>query len=429
MAHYLLAATPLSGHVAPLVQIGAALRSADHTVTVLTTAAYADAVQRAALRFTPLPPGAAIEPPAVAPGWARWLPAQVRRFLSGRAELASVYVEPLGLQAEALRAVLAREAIDAVLVDMTFTGALPLLLSDRPRPPVLVCSVGPLTLSSADTPPFGMAWQPRPDVDYRPMTAVAHRLIMAGSQRRFDQALRAAGAGPAPVFLSDWPSLADRLLQLCTPGFEYHRSDLPAGVYFTGPVLAAGDDGAALPPWWDEVLAAPAVVHVTQGTFDNTDLDQLLGPTLVALADRADVLVVATTGGRPGQRFSGRIPANARVTDWLPYGALMPHVDIMVTNGGYGGVQHALSHGVPLIVAGENSDKAEIAARLEYSGAGISLGTTTPSVRALRTAIDEVFTHDGYRAAARRLGDEIRAAAPLDTITAILEGFVTAQAS
>jgi len=428
LARYLLAATPLSGHVAPLVQIGATLRSRGHTVTVLTTTEFADAVTRAGLRFTALPAGTAIDPPAAPPWWARYLPSQARRFLLGRAELDSVYIRPLGHQAAALRSVLDREPADAVLVDMTFTGAAALLLDDRPRPPLLVCSVGPLTLSSADTPPFGMAWRPRPGVDYRGMTAVAHRVIMAGSRRRFDRALRTAGAGPAPVFLSDWPALADRLIQLGVPGFEYHRGDLPSTVDFAGPVLPNGLDGVTLPAWWDDIRSAATVVHVTQGTFDNTDLDQLVVPTLEALTDRPDVLVVATTGGRPGQRSGFRVPGNARVTDWLPYRMLMPHVDVMITNGGYGGVQYALSHGVPLIVAGETSDKAEIAARVEFCGAGIDLGTATPTVRALRAGFDRIRDQDRYRTAARRLAREIRSAAPLDSIAATLERIVAADA-
>ena len=36
----------------------------------------------------------------------------------------------------------------------------------------------------------------------------------------------------------------------------------------------------------------------------------------------------------------------------------------MVTNGGYGGVQLALAHGVPLVVAGNTEEKGEIAARV-----------------------------------------------------------------
>ncbi|THJ75414.1 glycosyltransferase family 1 protein [Candidatus Frankia alpina] len=33
---------------------------------------------------------------------------------------------------------------------------------------------------------------------------------------------------------------------------------------------------------------------------------------------------------------------------------LMPHVDVFLTNGGYGGTQLVLSHGVPIVGAGRN---------------------------------------------------------------------------
>ena len=85
----------------------------------------------------------------------------MRRYLLGRTEMRSLFLTPLVAQFEALDAALSERRVDAVLVDVAFTGALPLLLRARPRPAVLVCGVGPLTLFSDDVPPFGMAWQPR----------------------------------------------------------------------------------------------------------------------------------------------------------------------------------------------------------------------------------------------------------------------------
>jgi UDP:flavonoid glycosyltransferase YjiC (YdhE family) len=99
----------------------------------------------------------------------------------------------------------------------------------------------------------------------------------------------------------------------------------------------------------------------------------------------------------------------------------MPHVDVMITNGGYGGVQHALAHGVPLIVAGETSDKAEVAARVDFSGAGIDLGTAAPSPAAIRAAVDAVREDDGYRAGAARLRSAIASSTPVDTIANALK--------
>ncbi|WP_197381661.1 glycosyltransferase [Mycolicibacterium mengxianglii] len=421
MAHYLIAVSPLDGHLMPMLEIGAGLQANGHAVTVLTDTAHADRVGRAGLTFAQLDDDARVAPPAPAPAWTRHLPVEVRRFLLGRAELTSMFIKPLGAQADSLRDLLSAQPVDAILADMAFTGVLPLLLGEAPRPPVLVCGVGPLTLSSIDTPPFGMAWQPQPGLDYRQMTTVAHRVIMRGTQRRLNRALRRAGSVPAPMFLSDWPEHADALLQLSVPGFEYPRSDLPATVQFVGPVLPAGSADFDPPDWWDEVAGAKAVIHVTQGTFDNTDLSQLIGPTLTALADRDDCLVIVTTGGRAGQALPQPIPANARVVDWLPYAVLMPCVDVMITNGGYGGVQYALRDGVPVIVAGETSDKAEVAARVDYSGAGIDLGTATPTEDAIRAAVADVITEPGYRESAQRLGDEIRTATPISDICAALD--------
>ena len=297
MARYLLAATPLAGHVFPMLRIGAGLRRRGHDVTLLTGADYHGHVRRAGLRTATLPPDAHIHPSSSARP--SRLPPMIRRYLLGRAALRSVFLAPLTAQHQALRAVLQRERVDAVLVDLAFTGALPLLLAKGPRPPVLVCGVSPLTLSSIDTPPFGTGWPPKPNVNYASMTRFVHRVMFATTRRLLDRALHEVDAGPSPLFLTDWPRLADRVLQLTVPSFEYPRRDLPATVTFTGPIFPEWPAGSVFPPWWNQLKTARTIIHVTQGTWDNTDLDQLVGPTLRGLATRDDLLVIATTGGGP----------------------------------------------------------------------------------------------------------------------------------
>ncbi len=48
---------------------------------------------------------------------------------------------------------------------------------------------------------------------------------------------------------------------------------------------------------------------------------------------------------------------------FIPFDRLLPQVDVFVANGGYGGVQLALSHGVPIVGAGRTEDKIEVNAR------------------------------------------------------------------
>lgn len=404
----------MSGHVLPMVQIGIHLQGLGHDVAVLTDTMHRGIVERAHLRFEPLGAAAAATASATtsAPLPPLPLPRLARRYLTGRADIRSTFVAPLVTQHLALVRLLDTDPVDAVLVDVAFTGALPLLTSQRSRPAVLVCGVGPLTVSSADTPPFGMAWIPRPGMDYRGMHTVVQKVLFKDLEDALSGALSAVGAPHAPVPLLDWPLLADRMLQLTVPSFEYPRSDLPGNVSFVGPVLPQRSAGLQEPEWWAEVQRARTVVHVTQGTLDNVDLDQLIGPSLRGLAGRDGVVVVATTGRRP-EHSSFDAPANAFVAEWLPYSMLLQRVDVMITNGGYGGVQHALSYGIPVVVAGESADKAEVAARAEYAGVGVNLATAHPTPAAIATAVRDT---DECRDAARRLGREIAATTPLDTI-------------
>jgi len=59
----------------------------------------------------------------------------------------------------------------------------------------------------------------------------------------------------------------------------------------------------------------------------------------------------------------------------------------MVTNGGYGGTQQALAHGIPLVIAGTTEDKPDVAARVAWAGVGINLKTDAPTPEQVRAAV------------------------------------------
>jgi UDP:flavonoid glycosyltransferase YjiC (YdhE family) len=61
------------------------------------------------------------------------------------------------------------------------------------------------------------------------------------------------------------------------------------------------------------------------------------------------------------------------VERFIPYAHLMPHVDLLLTNGGFGSIQIALAHGVPVVTIGNTEEKPEIANRVNYAGVGIGL--------------------------------------------------------
>ncbi len=110
-----------------------------------------------------------------------------------------------------------------------------------------------------------------------------------------------------------------------------------------------------------------------------------------------DVLVVAALGGAPAEPLAAGAPANARVESFVPFDRLLPRADVLVTNGGYGGVQVSLAAGCPVVVAGTTEDKPATAARVTYSGVGLDLGTDRPAPEQIRDAVRTVLSDPGYK--------------------------------
>jgi AraC family transcriptional regulator len=141
-----------------------------------------------------------------------------------------------------------------------------------------------------------------------------------------------------------------------------------------------------------------------------------------------DVLVVATTGGKPIDRIKlTSIPANARIEQFIPYSHLLPHVDIMVTNGGYNGVHMALANGVPLVAAGVTEDKPEVCARVQWSGVGINLKTNKPTPMQIREAVKKIRYSSHYRQKAKLFQAEIASYDAPTLATMLLEQLAATQ--
>ncbi|HTF63681.1 MAG TPA: nucleotide disphospho-sugar-binding domain-containing protein, partial [Edaphobacter sp.] len=100
------------------------------------------------------------------------------------------------------------------------------------------------------------------------------------------------------------------------------------------------------------------------------------------------------------------IPANARVTAFLPYEYVLPKVDLLITNGGYGTVNMALAHGIPIVSAGLTEDKEEVSANVQWSGAGIDLRTNQANPEIVRSAARQILDSSAYRNRASELAEE-----------------------
>jgi len=352
MLSLLICSTPVHGHITPVLAVTRSLVGAGHDVRVLTGARYRSDVEATGARWVPLPAEADYDDRNMDDAF----PGRVG--LSGvagvRWDLQHIFLDPAPAQLRAIDAEMRAQPADVVLSESMFLGAALLLSRPREARPIMVnLGIVPLGLRSRDTAPFALGIPPLAGAVGRARNAVlswtTDTFVFADLQRAAERMAREVVGAELPGPIMNYPATADAVVQFSVSEFEYPRSDLTTPVHFVGPVSTATRSGAARPPWWDDLTDARAVVHVTQGTVANADLDDLVLPTMRALAD-SDLLVVATTGGRDIPRRA--LPANARIAEYLPYDALFPRLDAFVTNGGYGGVHFALAHGVPILATG-----------------------------------------------------------------------------
>jgi UDP:flavonoid glycosyltransferase YjiC (YdhE family) len=402
----LVASTPATGHLNPLLAVARILMAEGHDVTFLSGTVLQRRIEDSGARFRPLPAGAdldlrdilAIAPELkdIPPG-PEWLHVAMERF----------FVDTVRPQHQGL---LENLPVDVIVADDMYFGVLPMLLGALPnRPPVVLCGTSFLHWRRDDGAPHFAGLPPATTQaereEYAVIAAEHDRVINEPAALRLNRILNTLGAGPLSLTLFDSVvGLADAYMQLTVPSFEFPR-DIPSSVNFIGtpPIIP---NQVPLPPWAHELDGSRKVVLVTQGTVANHDFSLLVGPALAALANEPDLLVVATAGGRPIDAIPGPIPANARLASYLPFEWVLPKADVFVTNGGYGSVNQAMSFGIPLVTAGMTEDKADVNARVAWSGVGVNLATNNPTPQALRQAVRTVLDKPAYRSRAAKMADE-----------------------
>jgi UDP:flavonoid glycosyltransferase YjiC (YdhE family) len=405
----LIGSTPATGHLNPLLAIAHILLAEGNEVAFLSGSVLRDRIETIGATFYPLPPGADFDlrdVSSVCPEFHTMAPGPER----SRMIMERVFVDAVPAQHEGLRGVLRTFAADVIVGDDMLFGVLPMLLRPRAkRPPIVLCGTSFLHWCRDDGAPHFAGLPPATTraqrEEYATMYEEHDRIIYRPVGDSLNRTLAKMGVGPLSLTLFDSVVyLADAYLQLSVPSFEFPR-EIPSSVHFVGtpPIIP---NQAPLPPWANELDGSRKVVLVTQGTVANHNFDLLVAPTLRALANESDVLVVVTAGGRPIEAIPGPIPENARLAQYLPFEWLLPKTDVFVTNGGYGSVNQAMSFGIPLVAAGLTEDKADVNARVAWSGVGINLGTNEPTPQAIREAVRAVLDKPNYRARASLMADE-----------------------
>ena len=420
MARFLVATYPSPGHVAPAAAVVRELTGRGHDVRWYTGSRFAEVVADSGARYCPMAESLDFhynEIDRAFPGRA-----QLKGMKQGQFDLVEIFIRPLRQHVSALAALNQEEPADVFLSHTIFYGGG--WLHEMGGPPNASIGDTCLTYPSRDAAPWGMGLPPRAGwtghLRTRAFAAIGRATFFPPVAKAAREVRAELGLPPERIRDLEFGLSPYLHIQLCPPGFEYPRSDLPRQVHYVGapvPTVPAEFDGNQ-PSWWPRLSQGQPVVLVTQGTIA-TDPEDLLVPCLKGLAG-ADVFVVATTGGADPAGL-GEPPPNAVVERFVPYSALLPHVDVMVSNGGYGSVQLAIAHGIPMVVAGTSEDKKEVTAHVGWSGVGINLRTKRPSPRSIAGAVERVLREPAFRERTATLRAQTAGTHPAQAAADLLE--------
>ena len=179
---------------------------------------------------------------------------------------------------------------------------------------------------------------------------------------------------------------------------DHEAPDLPAG-------------------WWPAEMQERPLVYLTFGSvLPQMDLfPGLYRDAIDQLAD-VDARVLVTIGRDRDPAELGFVPPSVHVEQWVPQRDVMPHAAAMVGHGGFGTTRMGLSAGVPMVVIPSFADQPFNARRVAALGAGIALEGVDGLADAVRALLDD----PSYRAAAKRIADDVARLPSVDEAPAYL---------
>ncbi len=156
--------------------------------------------------------------------------------------------------------------------------------------------------------------------------------------------------------------------------------------------------------WWDPgrrhvlVTAGTLSAHLVRGFFAR------MTAALEPMACRVQAVLNAAADAVPDP------PPHVLVAPRVPMLDLMPRLDAVICQSGQSTVNEALAHGVPLVVAPIRLGELAVAEQVTRAGAGIAVSFSEATPAQLAAAVTAVLDEPGYRARARRVGEEFSAA-------------------
>jgi UDP:flavonoid glycosyltransferase YjiC (YdhE family) len=197
---------------------------------------------------------------------------------------------------------------------------------------------------------------------------------------------------------------ANAVIHATDAEFDPPPASMPAHHRYVGPLL------------WEPTEAEPAFltqpgapwVLISLSTLPQTGELAIARAALDALKDRPVRVLLTLSRDHPIEEL-GELPANVRVTGFIPHGPVLERACLVIAHAGHGTVMRALWYGVPMVLVPWARDQPGVAARAELLGVAAVVPRSDCTSENLADAISRVLSNPSYTESARYASSRLQA--------------------
>lgn len=427
---------PVQGRMFPMLAVGRRLIERGHQLTFIGRDRIAAQVKAAGIEFINLDDAISDQP-----GLAEHKTSALRRFLPWRiSRLGSApYAEATGVRATAISveayrhwaaldldyvpAILDQIPVDALIASESSLAAD--TIAESRGIPFVTISSGIPRYESSSLPPEFTSWPYRDASWARARNRAIGRLRRLLDLPTLDLLNHVRGG----LSLRPYQNLSETCSPLVTlsqlpPGFDFPLPSTEKPVHYVGPILSMDSRDPIPFPW--ERLGEDPIIYASAGTLSSgEEYFRCIGEACKDMP----VQLVITRGGGVSPAHDESFPPSAVVVDYAPQLELLKCASLVITHGSANTVVESLLQGVPVVAIPLIFDQHGVAARLERTGAGISVQLKQARTRRLRSAIEMSLENPAYSEAAARMRDACIEAGGAERAAEIIESVTTVKGS
>ncbi len=292
---------------------------------------------------------------------------------------------------------------DVIVSDFTLTAGH--VAAEKKGIPCAVVFQAGLAFRGKGIPPFasGLPIGDESSKEYERCVDI-ERIFLNRLDRRLARVRRQWGLPDFPEGFLRTPYSRWLNLALTSSAIEAPRSAVTESTFFVGPCFQKGMDRENDFPF-HQLQKSKYKVYVSLGSVFNNKPDVFR--TIIRALDHTDYQVIISAVNAYHTLSNDALPENVLLFSWVPQGALLEEVDLVISHGGNGTTNDTLAAGKPLIVIPVGGEHGDNARRVEYLGVGLRVALQTMTSEDISESVRRIREDRSFKDRADELKREI----------------------